>query len=85
MREKALTSYRLERLKIHNSNPELKAHLKRLHANPAPCSVVVTFPLPKVGLYDYLFTNRSEAMYILVRSYSTKNSSIVPVKIYKNG
>lgn len=34
MREKALTSERLERLKIHNSNPELKAHLKRLHANP---------------------------------------------------
>ncbi len=34
MREKALTPDRLERLKINNSNPEFKAHLKRLHANP---------------------------------------------------
>lgn len=33
MREKALTPERLERLKMHNSNPESKAHLKRIHAD----------------------------------------------------
>ena len=33
MREKALTTERVELLKIHNSNPELIAHLKRIHTD----------------------------------------------------
>lgn len=33
MREKALTFERVELLKAHNTNPELLAHLKRIHAD----------------------------------------------------